>query len=69
LEREIFLLCDQAHSGPQILKAFGDRGSEQEVAGALRRMVDDRLILELDGSYLALALSTASYTPKQRHTA
>jgi hypothetical protein len=69
LEREIFLHCDQAHSGPQILKTFCDRGLEQNVAEALRRLIDDRLILEHDGCYLALALSTASYTPKQRHVA
>ena len=69
LEREIFLHCDQAHSRPQILKTFWDQGSEQDVAEALRRLIDARLILEHEGSYLTLALSTASYTPKQRHAA
>jgi len=69
LEREIFLHCDQAHSRSQIIAAFANRGPEQAITEALRHLVDYKLILEHDGSYLTLALSTGSYKPKQRQTA
>ncbi len=67
LEREGYLVCDQACSPRQLIQGLALRGLEVEVAdldGILGQALDGGLMVWMDGRYLSLALPLGRYQPK-----
>ncbi len=67
LERECYLLCDQACTPRQLIQALARTGRQIEgpsLEGVLRRSLERGLMVWMDGRYLSLALPLGRYQPK-----
>lgn len=65
LERDIFLFCDRAHPEQKVVSEFSDRAAPEEIRRTLRELTDSFVLLEDEGMYLTLAVSTATYRPQK----
>ncbi|HEV2837124.1 MAG TPA: RiPP maturation radical SAM C-methyltransferase [Pyrinomonadaceae bacterium] len=67
-ERAVYLYCDQNHSLPQIRTFLSERGASNiELEPFLDRLVNSRLMLNLDGRYLSLAIPASSMPANGNH--
>jgi len=56
LEAEVFLECDSAKTIKSLHRALVDAPDETEIQAALDRLRADKLVVEMDGQFLSLAL-------------
>ena len=56
LDAKLYLACDSAQTPASAARKLGDAGNELEVCEMLRSFRDARLMVEMDGRYLSLAV-------------
>ena len=56
LAARLFLQCDSAHSLANLRREFGGEAGEDELLKTLTELVAAKLIIEMDGQYLSLAV-------------
>ncbi len=56
LAADVYLECDEARSLDRLLGNFADRATAAELQRILNQLVDDQLMLPIDGRYLSLAV-------------
>ncbi len=66
LAREVYLACDRAPRRARLAQTVGS--DEDQVAGVVARLLADRLVLEIDGRVVALALPESGAAGPPDHT-
>ena len=56
LDAKLYLACDSAQTSASAARKLGDATNELEVCEMLRSLRDARLMVEMDGRYLSLAV-------------
>ena len=56
LSAQLFRQCDSAHSLANLQSEFADVASEEEIQQTLRELLNAKLMIEMDGQYLSLAV-------------
>lgn len=56
LSAQLFRQCDSAHGLANLQREFADVASEEEIQQTLSGLLDAKLLIEMDGQYLSLAV-------------
>ena len=65
LDARIYLVCDTAQTPRSVARQLGDSFSAEEIRARLESFRDARLMVEMDGHYLSLAVWRRRATREQ----
>lgn len=69
IHARIYLACDEAKAPGRLAAELGGLGQEQAISTALNELIDAKLMIEMEGRYLSLAvLRNRAVTPERRRS-